>query len=179
MKEMAELLTALLLIPGLFITESFEYLLDNALALIVVGLAFGFSKSRMIPLYILIYVSIMTIVTGLNQEYLSWLYDNGMYELYNSASVRAYLFDGVIMLAFGFISFVNHTRLAMLTTVTIVTQALISFITGAVFGVSVELNSDLSLWFDLHYSIQSLFVVLYCLIAWTCVYYSGIRSHEC
>lgn len=149
---------------------------ENALELIVIGLAFCFSKCKLIPFYLVLYVSFMTLLFGYNQDYIEWLYKKEYWDMYNNAVARAYLVESAVMICFAIISFINYTRMRMLTTVVMFAQGIVSGLTGMVYGVSVEFNVDLSPWFEVHYFIQGIFVILYCVIAWMCVYYSRTKN---
>lgn len=149
-----------------------NYLTHNSLELVVIGIAFCVSKRKLIPFYLIIYVGFMTILFKDNQTYLDFLYKSNMWGVYNNASVRVMILESLVMFAFAIIAFVNRTRMRMAVQMLILVQSVVSAISGIIFGLSIELDRDFTPWFDLHYSLQSIFVILYCVIAWMCVYYS-------
>lgn len=149
-----------------------NYLTHNSLELVVIGIAFCVSKRKLIPFYLIIYVGFMTILFKDNQAYLDFLYKNNMWGIYNNASVRVLILESLVMFSFAMIAFVNRTRMRMAVQMLILVQSVVSAISGIIFGLSIELDRDFTPWFDLHYSLQSIFVILYCVIAWMCVYYS-------
>lgn len=149
-----------------------NYLTHNSLELVVIGIAFCVSKRKLIPFYLIIYVGFMTILFKDNQTYLDFLYKNNMWDIYNNASVRVMILESLVMFSFAMIAFVNKTRMGMAVQMLILVQSVVSAISGIIFGLSIELDRDFTPWFDLHYSLQSIFVILYCVIAWMCVYYS-------
>lgn len=149
-----------------------NYLTHNSLELVVIGIAFCVSKRKLIPFYLIIYVGFMTILFKDNQTYLDFLYKNNMWDVYNNASVRVMILESLVMFAFAMIAFVNKTRMRMAVQMLILVQSVVSAISGIIFSLSIELDRYFTPWFDLHYSLQSIFVILYCVIAWMCVYYS-------
>lgn len=149
-----------------------NYITHNSLELVVIGIAFCVSKRKLIPFYLIIYVGFMTILFKENQQYLNFLCDNKVWDIYNSASVRVMILESLVMITFAVIAFVNKCRMRMAMQMLMLIQSIISAISGIIFGLSIEMDRDFTPWFDLHYSLQSIFVILYCVIAWMCVYYS-------
>lgn len=149
-----------------------NYLTHNSLELVVIGIAFCVSKSRTIPLFLIIYVSFMTILFKDNQDYLEFLYKHELWDWYNRSSMRAIIVESLTIMAFVAVARFNKCRVSMATQMLMIVQSVVSAISGIIFGLSVELDRDFTPWFDLHYSLQSIFVILYCVIAWMCVYYS-------
>lgn len=151
-----------------------DYLTHNAIEMIVIGLAFCFSKSKMLPLFLICYITVMTVTFGKNQEYLENLsLLNPTWSVYNKELAMVYLFEGAIMLLIAASSMINISKLRAVTTLVIFTQSSVSIVMAVYcYGYAVEILPYINNVVDYHYSPQSLFVILYCVIAWMCVYYS-------
>ena len=151
-----------------------DYLSHNAIELIVIGVAFCFSKEKVVPGFLIAYVSIMTYTFGSNQEYIELIDKAGAsWFHYNRELAFIYMYEGFVMTMLSAISFVILSKLRAVASIVIISQTSISLIMAvSVYAYAVELI-DIPDWLlSAHYSTQSLFVILYCVIAWTCVYYS-------
>ena len=157
-----------------------DYLIQNTAELIVVGVAFCFSKPKSLPFFLVLYISIMTIVFGENNEYMAKLDSYGVnWEYYNKELALTYLYEGSIMIFMGAISFATIGKLRALTAIVIAFQAMISIVIAInLYAFASGLTGTNKWLYDMHYSLQGIFVVLYCLIAWMCVYYSRKSHYE-
>lgn len=161
-----------------FIVEVFgdypEYLKENAIELVIVGLAFCFSKSKLIPGFIVCYIAIMTIIFGETNSFLSNLERfNPTPSYYNKWVGIVYLFEASVMLFLLISSMLNVSKLRAVLSIVIFTQMSLSLMMALQFyGYSAGALPYVNELSEFHYSAQRLFVILYCAIAWMCVYYS-------
>ena len=116
----------------------------------------------------------------MNGDYLTLIQKMGVsWSYYNRELAFVYLYEGVVMLAMSFVILATVSKLSALTAILVLAQSLFSLIMAAYsYAYSVEIVDFYDEVLDLHYSSQSLFVILYCVIAWICVYYSRMREHE-
>ena len=75
-----------------------NYLAHNSIELIVIGVAFCLSKSKMLPGFLIVYVSVMTITFGVNQDYLDLISNKGASWLYyNRELAFVYMYEAFVM----------------------------------------------------------------------------------
>lgn len=161
-----------------------SYLLTNWLEISVIFGAILFSRHRAIPLFLFFYCLIMTVTFKTNQdqyEYLNRNFDflfyhiqdfNDKVEAFNIELIDLYMFEGVTMLMCAAIVGFAGVKLALLAAVVVSLQAAISFLYAASIAIATEFSISLNFIEMVHNSTQSIFVILYCVIAWMCAYYS-------
>lgn len=154
-----------------------DYLLQNSVELVVIGVAFCFSKYKLIPGFLVLYVSIMTVTFSINQDCLDSANKFGIDDRsYNFDLMLIYGFESFVMIMLAIVSMFNKTRMQILTTVTIFSQSLVSSIAAISVGFSWEFYLDMDYMFEVHDLTQDIYVIIYCVIAWTCVYYSRMKN---
>lgn len=151
-----------------------NYLYANATELIILGLAFCMSKEKILPAFLVCYVSVMVITFGINQEYLEWLYSTRpIADMYNGKASFIYFYESFIMAVMAVIARFNLSKLGGITLIVIFAQLSVSLVMAISHRALVDLNLYVGDWVvKVHYFSQFLFVILYCVIAWMCVYYS-------
>lgn len=161
-----------------------NYLLANWLEISVIFGAIIFSRHRAIPLFLFFYCLVMTATFKTNQDqydYLDRNFDllfyhiqdfNDKVEAFNIELIDLYMFEGVTMLMCAVIVGFAGVKLALLAAVVVSLQAAISFLYAASIAIGTEFSLSIDFVEMLHNSTQSIFVILYCVIAWMCVYYS-------
>lgn len=151
-----------------------DYLYANSTELIILGAAFCFSKNRVLNTFLISYVCIMTITFGINQDYLEWLIkSNVSANYYNKEASIVYFYEAFIMVILGVVIRFNLSKLSLLTLIVISTQAFVSLFMAMSHRFLADFKIYVGDWaLQVHYFSQLLFVILYCVIAWMCVYYS-------
>jgi hypothetical protein len=150
-----------------------DYLTYNAIELTIVGLAFCFSKCKSIPLYIIIYTCIMIFIFAACDDYVSYM--NGVRvddATYNFNLAIIYMWQGSAMVLLGLTCLFMAVRLAFMLSVLILIQGVLSLAVCISIALHEMFFIDVGFVMDMHDLINNVYIVLYCLIAWICVFYS-------
>ncbi len=150
-----------------------DYLISNSVELVIIGLAFCFSKCKAVPLYIIFYIFAMLFIFAYSGDYVDFMdsihIDNATYN-FNLSLI--YMFQGSAMIIIGLTAMFMIQRLAFMLAVLIMSQGVFSLIAGMSIAMSEMYDIDVNFVMDSHGLINGVYVVLYCLLAWICVYYS-------
>lgn len=155
-----------------------EYLIVNAIELVILLAAIRYSESKALPFYLAGYSCMMSTQFIYNQKFIEVMSRVGVdWRTYNLELAEMFFHEAILMYMAAAILLFNLSRMAMLTLVIIAIQGMLSFVMCGILLIYVYFNVDFLLLMEAHYSMQGLFVILYCVIAWMCVYYSraGIK----
>lgn len=152
-----------------------EYI--NAFELVLLGLALTVSRAKYTPFVLVCYNLWVQIVEWLGDVRFSHLesyYATGIYsyEQVNNGLMMIYLQLGFTCSVFGIVALCIKTRLSYLAGLVILIQSALQLIVGIAIYLEVYLSWDTSIIYSVHFIVDKLFVTLYVLIAWMCVYWS-------
>lgn len=150
-----------------------DYLINNGVEIIIIGFAFCFSKCKSIPLYILFYIFAMLFIFAYSGEYVEFMNSVRMDDAtYNFNLALIYMFQGSAMVLIGLTAMFMAQKLAFMLSVVILSQGVLSLIMGMAIAISEMYQIDVGFVIKTHDLLNDMYVVLYCLVAWICVYYS-------
>lgn len=152
-----------------------EYI--NAIELVLLGMALFFSSSKYTPLTLIafnLWVQFLNSQGEIKFAYIQKSYDLGVYsyQYANDQLMILYLQFGLTYAIFAGVALFLRTRLSFLAGLVILAQSALKLITGVAVYLDCYVGVDMTYVFDAHFIIDKLFVILYVLIAWMCVYWS-------
>lgn len=153
--------------------------------------AFIFSKQRVLPAMLILYSLLYRLVSTLSDEMLVMcdkLYDASLsgYGVPMQAAIdrcdnnlmTVYIFEGFMMFLVSLLFAFLMGRLAKITFLVVAAQASLSLLMAICVYVVNKSDEALDFAFEVHYSINSNFAIIYTVIAWICVYLSWKGKHE-
>ena len=150
-----------------------DYLTNNAIELTIVGLAFCFSKCKSIPLYITLYTCIMIVIFAHCEEFIEFMNNIRIDDAtYNFNLAIIYMWQGTAMILSGLAFLFMAVRLAFMLSVVILIQGVLSLAVCISIALHEMLFINVDFVIEMHGLINNVYIVLYCLIAWICVFYS-------
>jgi len=156
-------------------------MIENIVELAVISAAAFVARSKLIPIALIIYNVFYQIVNGLATARYYFEVEN--YYNYvttltevNESLMVYYITNGLFMMFMSALFFLLQTRMSLLLSVIVMIQSLLTvFMSLVVYRVDSS-KLDLNWVFEVHSSIDSKFVIIYCVIAWICVLLSRKSS---
>jgi hypothetical protein len=154
--------------------------IKNIIEICVLGIAFCMSKSKTVPLILIFFSGFMQLVFASNNAHLAFLKDNGLAETYTYAEnlTLIYAQESFIMIVIAIVCAMTMTRTAFLASLIMMIQGICASLMGAGVALGYYSDVDMTVYKRLHGDAQDVFIVLYCLTAWICVYYSRKANDE-
>lgn len=163
--------------------------LVNEIELYLLIGAFLLSKHRVLPAMLTLYALLYQLMAKLSGSFLSYCnkaFDASVahYEVPTQSIIdrcdnnlmTVYIFEGAMMFLISLLFVFMIGRLAKVTFLVVAVQAMLSLLMAICVYVVNMTDNPMGLAFDLHYSINSIFAIIYIVIAWTCVYLSWRES---
>ncbi|AUS00488.1 TMhelix containing protein [Vibrio phage 1.275.O._10N.286.54.E11] len=152
-----------------------EYI--NAIELVLLGLAFCLSRSKYTPGVLIcfnLWVLFLDSQGDRRMEVLVKYYEMGSYgyQYLNDQVMILYLHTGVTYAVFAGVLLLMKSRLSFFAGLVVFVQSALQLIAGISVYFETYAEVDMTYLFDTHFIINNLFVILYVLIAWMCVYWS-------
>lgn len=148
--------------------------IKNIIEICILGIAFCMSKSKTVPLILIFFSGFMQLVFASNNAHLSFLKDNGLADTYTYAEnlTLIYAQESFIVIVIAIVCAVTMTRTALLAALIMMIQGVCAALIGAAVALGHYSDIDVTFYKRLHSNVQDVFIVLYCLTAWICVYFS-------
>lgn len=163
--------------------------LVNEIELYLLVGAFVLSKHRVLPAMLILYSLLYQLMIKLSDSVLSYCdkaFDASVshYEIPTQAIIdrcdnnlmTVYIFEGAMMFLISLLFVFMIGRLAKVTFLVVASQAMLSLLMAICVYVVNTTDNPMSFAFDLHYSINSIFAIIYIVIAWICVLLSWKES---
>lgn len=152
-------------------------MIENLVELVVISTAAIVSRAKLIPFALIIYNMFYQLVNALitARYYFEvenyYNYVSGINDVNESLMVY-YISNGVFMALIASLFFLLQTRMSMLIAIAVLTQSALTVSMAIVTYSTTQNEMDLTWVFDVYSSIDSKFVIIYCVIAWICVFLS-------
>lgn len=147
------------------------------LELIVFAAALFFSRDKLIPLLLiscnLFFQFSDAYLMGKYYGYVTQCEIGSLpYDYCDGYLMGFYAYQAFILIVMAIMFYVLNAKIAILTSIVLSVQA-ITFVIMVPIIYHFNKTYDVQEWvFDLHSSANSMFVIIYCVVAWMCVYYS-------
>ncbi len=151
--------------------------MENLVELVIIGVAMGICRDKSVPaLLILCNVIIQAYSWKVNNGYSSIvpLCESGVYniDMCDTYLMQVYFTYGLFFISASIIAFLCKTRMSVFTSVVLSMQGMLSSLMVAVIYHGNKNNVTHDNLFGMYSSINTKFVILYCVVAWICVYFS-------
>lgn len=149
----------------------------NAIELVLLGTAFGVSKWRLTPLILLCFNLFTQVMEFSSNEVLSYYDKPGVpIEFADTALIHTYLIESACMFFFAVALYYIRSRVSLVASLVVIAQALLSCIAALSVYMIASYGYNLDWVFELHSIINNCFVIVYVVIAWTCVLMSRMTK---
>ena len=153
------------------------FMMENLLELVIIGVALGLCQDRSVPALLIMCNVIVQAYSWYSSTKYSIMVghcESGLYQLEKCDGflMQVYFSYGAFFILVAMISFLCKTRMSVFTAIVLSIQGMISTaMVGVVYHGNANSVTHDNL-FDLYSSINTKFAILYCVVAWICVYFS-------